>query len=576
MVIDMKKLIFSVICMFALIPCFASAKVTARFEKDTISKNDQAVLILQSDEETSAQPDLSVLQNLFNVNSTSLQRQTYIINGQINHELIWRFSLTPLKKGKIIIEPIVVGNQKTNSLQIIVSDSITPEASQNEMPQTAEPLYHIETQILSPKNKQPFIQQQIDYAVRLIDDGMLKIDSIAFDSNEDFLVQELKKPKVIQLSNGKREITFSYALFALKSGKLKLPRARIQGVSFQNTNTPGFFQGGFFGFQIPSAFSVQTPVTLVSEEEEINVLPALKEHNFKWWLPAKDISVTAHFINKPQTVRVGTVLKREIIIKAVGLTGEQLPQIETFSSNMFKQYPEAPRTETTVYGADVVGTLYLADVYIPQKTGVVTLPEIKIDWYDTQEKQIKTALLKAEKLHIFKNNGLKEEKENTKNAEPTKPLASQTPTEQKLTQKLPQMNTYTLLALAFIGGMFVCYLMIKPKKENKTKPQKEKDMKEKDIFSIKKNDLKALRDKLILWAQTNNKDKKITNLKDVADLLGDADFQNAVEKLSMALYSDSLGQNFNIRAFQKTFKKAVKKKSAAAKKKELPLPPLYS
>lgn len=570
----MKKNILNIVFALVLMPCFAFAKLTANFEKNTITPNEKAVLIITSDEKTSAEPDLSVLQNLFNVLSSSVSQQTYILNGQVNYELSWRFSLMPLKKGKIRIDPITVGNQKTNPLEILVSNTAA-NTSADEISQTPEPLYRIETQITSPKNKTPFVQQQINYTVRLVDDGMLQIKSVGFETSEDFIVQELQKPKLTLLSNGKRELTFSYALFALKSGKLKLPKAYIQGFSLQKPEIDGFFSN--FAFVFPSAGGIQTPVTLASEEQTINVLPAPKDYTAKWWLPAKDVSIDAHFINKPQTVRVGSVFKREIIIKAVGLTGEQLPETETFSAEAFKQYPEKPRTETFVSNSDIIGTIYLADVYIPQKVGVFTLPEVKINWYDTQQNQIKTAVLKAEKIHVFQNDNIKETKEKTQQTEKSTQNADQVATNQNALSEIPLKNEYLLFAFAFIGGILVCYIVIKPQKEKKRQSQKEKDIKEKDIFSnLKKNDLRALRDKLILWAQTNNKDKQITNLKDVADLLNDKDFTFAAEALLNALYADSSNTTFNIKAFQKIFKKAVKNKNKISKQNKTPIPPLYS
>lgn len=569
--IKMKKRIFHIFWCFVLLTNQAFGAVYAEFENNIIGTNERAVLTVKSDEETSAQPDLSVLKNLFNVVSTSVSRQTYIINGQTKHEIDWHFVLVPLQKGKIVIEPIVLGDQKTNPLEVTVTDNKTSQnVASNQVNQTAEPLYRVETKIISPKEKKPFIQEQINYEVRIIDDGTLQIESVNFEANEDFIIKELSKPKARTLQNGKREIIFPYALFALKSGKLKLPRAHVQAVSFQMPAAEGFFNNFI---QIPFGFGVQTPITLVSDEIETDILPALKDDNTRWWLPAKELSIEARFVNKPQTVRVGTVIKREIIVKAVGLTGEQLPEIETFSNESFKQYPEKPRIDTVISGSDVVGVLYLSDVYIPQKVGVITLPEIKIDWYDILSKQMKTAVLPPEKLHIFKNTNLKEEvKEQTTANEHTVPAKNKNENQVFLKNNLPP---YIPFLLAFIGGMFVCYLILKPKKS--PAPVQEKQIEEKDIFSsVKKNDLKTLRDRLILWAQTNNKDKKITNLKDVANLLEDADFEKAVNQLGAALYADSQKTSFNIRAFQKTFKKALKNKKKSSKDKNTPIPPLYS
>ena len=527
----------------------------------------------KTDEETSAQPDLSVLKNLFNVVSSSVSDQTYMTNGQFKREISWRFVLIPLQKGKITIEPIVLGNQKTNPLEITVTDnSDSQNVSSNQAGQTPEPIYRFETQIVSPQGRKPFLQEQINYEVRLVDDGTLRLNATDIETNEDFIVKELAKPRMRKLQNGKREIVFSYALFALKSGKLKLPRVRVHGVSYQEPDIDGFFQN-FFRTSV--GFGIQTPVTLVSDEIQTEILPAPKEYDGKWWLPAKDVSIEARFVNLPKTIRVGTVLKREILIKATGLTGEQLPEIETFSDENFKQYPEDPRLETTISDSEVIGALRLSDVYMPQKVGVVNLPEVKIDWYDISSGEMKTAVLPREKLHIFKNANLKENKEDSKEEKINVKQITEGIKNTHEALKKDDFLPYVIFLAAFMGGMFVCYLMLKPKKEQK--PLKEKEIQEKDIFSsVKKDDLKTLRDKLILWAQTNNKDKKITNLKDVANLLGDKDFENAVNDFSLALYDDTRKAPFNVKAFQKTFKKAVKNKKKEAENKHTPIPPLYS
>ena len=571
----MKKITGLFLFVFYMLCFDAHAEVRASVDKNTVGLRENVVLNIQSDGTTSAQPDLSVLKNLFNVVSTSVSRQTYIVNGQAGHEITWKFILTPLQKGKLIIEPITVGNEKTNPVEVSVSETGASAEPDNQNAQTTQPIYEIDAQIISPLGRKPFIQEQMDYKVRVIDDGALQIESIGFDEAEDFIVREMAKPTVQKLQNGKREIVFSYALFALKSGLLQLPKAHVQGFVYQQPEVENFFQNNMFMFQMPSVFGVQTPITLVSDEKNVEILPAPQEYHAKWWLPAKNVSIEGHFTNKPQIVRVGNILKREVLIKAVGLTGEQLPQIEMPASDTAKQYPEKPRMDTEVSGSEVIGKLYVSDVYIPQKTGEITLPEIKIDWYDVNTNEIKTAVLKKDVIRVFQNTNLKEDKGSLseKNAQADSKIAPQA---KKNNPYDVLYNEYVLFALAFVGGMFVCYLMVRPKKE-KTKPEKEKIIEEKDIFStVKKNDLKALRDRIVLWAQTNYKEREISNLNDVAALLGDKDFNKAAEELLSALYSDEPREIFNVKAFQKIFKKALKNRKKASKENNTPIPPLYS
>ena len=84
MKIKMKKSFF-VFC-FVLFCFDAKAVVTASVGKQNFAKNEPIVLTIKADENVSATPDLSVLKNLFSVVSTSVSKQSYVINGQKSAE----------------------------------------------------------------------------------------------------------------------------------------------------------------------------------------------------------------------------------------------------------------------------------------------------------------------------------------------------------------------------------------------------------------------------------------------------------------------------------------------------------
>ena len=543
----------------------AFAKITASVNSDVIGVGEKLVLSITSDEDMSVRPDLSVLKNLFNVTSTSVSNQTYIYNGQITNEITWQFTLLPLKKGKIIIEPISVGAQKTNPVEIIVTDGTAQNAKKDY--QTSEPLYKLETQVLSP-NKAPFIQQQINYAVRFIDDGQVQIEGLSFDNTEDFIITQIGKPKTEKTADGKRMITFFYALFAQKSGVLDLPTAHLQGFLYEKPDMDSFFHGGFFNIKMPSVFGVQEPLTITSETKQINILPVPKEYTSEWWMPASDVSLSASFVDLLPTLHVGDVFKRQIVLKAVGLSGKQLPEPETFSNNDLKKYEEQPVTETSTDGSNVIGELKISDVYIPQKAGMITFPKMKVNWFDVKTGEIKEAVLDEQTLIVKPNLYLKESKEDMK------ALPEQKENVKNEAIDKSEFNQYLFTTAAFLLGMFFCYMLLKPKK-NEIK--KARIISEKDIFSkSKKNDFRSLRDKLILWTKTHYPDKVVSNLRDVANIFDDEDLREHLDELSNVLYSENKNKSFNLRAFKKAFKRAVKKKRVSEKQRQTPIPPLYS
>ena len=108
---------------------------------------------------------------------------------------------------------------------------------------------------------------------------------------------------------------------------------------------------------------------------KVNVKPALA--GTKWWLPAKDVKLSAEFNEPNPQFKVGEPVSRTIYMTAVGVLDTNLPEIEFASVDGVKQYPEKPISEMSVKGNDIVSLSKISNVYIPSKTGEIVLWE---DW----------------------------------------------------------------------------------------------------------------------------------------------------------------------------------------------------
>ena len=554
----------------------AWAGVSASVQKNNFLPDEMIVLTIKSDENISEQPDLSVLKNKFSVAGTSISKQSYMVNGQVSYEISWKLNMLPLQEGEQIIPPITVGMQKTNPIKISVSSVNTPSemsalndsssADNKQNMQSQEPIYRLETQI--EKNKEdPFVQQKINYLVYVKDNGALQNISLSFDPSTDFLIEELEKPYVKDVAD-RREIVFSYVLFPQKSGVLQVPTVHMDASVYQKPLVDTFFQGGFFNINLPSFLGLQTPVSLSQKGPSIRVRPAPRDYSDRWWLPAEKISISAKFVDLPAHVVEGAVLVREIVLSAVGLTDKQLPELDIVSNEDWKQYPEKPVGETIISNGKVTAVSKTLNVMIPQKTGELVLPEIKIPWFNVLTQTVETAVLPAETIKVEQNYALK----NIENEVQSQSLESQKNNEKNVFQKT--VEPYLKIFLAFLGGILISYLCFKPKKVKQV--QKTAEIKTEDIVqTAQKKDLKKLRDQLISWAVKNYPTQNVSNLKDVAKVLEDEDFNRAIDALSMVLYADQDKSAFDEKYFRKTFQRAIKNQRKNKSKKQDPIPPLY-
>ena len=561
----MKKYLFALFLGLYAIDCMAA--VDAQISASQAGIDDVLILTITSSDTSSAQPDLTPLRDMFEVVSSSVSHQTSIINGRMSSQNIWKIGLKALQTGKLVIPPLTVGTQKTAPIDVVITNTpsaiAAPVQNSQAVAQTDSPLYALSAELKT--DAAPFIGEQMRYFVTLTDDGTIEDGAPSFEPTTDFIIKSLGNPQVQTLGNGKRQITFAFAIFSLKSGKVKIPTVYFKGYAYQKPDVDNVFGGGFFNIRMPSVFGLQTPVNLAFEGPEIDIRPAVADYHGPWWLPATNVTLTANFIDMPQTLTEGMPLVREITLEAQGLTDTQLPELRFDNVKGFKVYAEKPTGETTIHNNTLVGIQKTRVTYIPNASGPLVLDAVTVPWFDLTTGQVKEAVLERQVLDIQPNPNLTEAlpKQNAKQAPSLENV--------KTLSETSLQNPYITAAIAFIIGLVAAMVFLRPRKAKNPAPKKENVDYLKNIEHQK--DIKKLRDDIILWARQHYTTQNISNLQDVADLLNNDDFTRQVQQLNTALYDQNSPHNFDRKNFIRVFKRALK--SAPKKKTSDPLPPLY-
>lgn len=559
----MKKIILT-LSLLIFWSNVAFGAVTASVSGQNIAIGQSFTYIISSDDQAQENPDLTVLNGLFDVVSQSVSKKHYILNGKSSGETIWRFGLVSKKSGNVVIPSIPLGREKTNPVSIFVSDDASSYSPQNEpqvLTQTPSPLYTLSAELQNTPSH-PFIQQQLTYIVTLTDGGGLEGDAPYFEPSDDFIVQSLGEPSVLNSSDGKRLISFPFALFAQKSGILKLPDVKFDGVSYQTPDNTNFFEAGFFQIRLPSIFGIQTPVNLTFESPTIEIKPVPSNYTGSWWLPSQKVTLTSNFKDIPQILTVGTHLMREIVLRVEGLTDTQLPEFSFPLNEDFRIYPEKPIGKTILQGQKIIAEQKAFVTYIPQKSGTLTLPEISVVWYNTNTQQLEKSVLESIKIEV-----LPTQKTSFENKEKTKKTVSNTTSE---TLSSNPLYFYTGIILAFVCGILLAFFVLKIKTPNPVNSETKQILPKNE----EKNGLKLLRDDVISTVQKAYPTHLITNLRDVAELLGDETLKKETAVFLEALYAPQKATDFNPKKFFKIFQRALKAKQKDIKK-TTPIPPLY-
>lgn len=589
----MKKFL-SILAIALLLSAPAMAQaLKATINRATVPEGETLMLSLEYDgNAVNDSPDLSVLEKDFTIYSVANSFGMQVVNGQMQQSRQWNLILMPKALGNLTIPAISLGQavSKPLSLKVIKAGTASPEKLQNGEDNKVEtPRYSLRGRI---NNNAPYVQQEIIYKLSLYDSGGLQGGEPAFEGvNKDWVIRSLGEPEIRPMViNGKnmREIVFSYAMFPQKSGNLTIPSARFEGF-YLTKNSGGRrdpFQDLFgddmlsAGFGMADMFATRTPVLLRSEAIKVTVKPIPQMNDGKWWLPAQDVMLYGTWEPSNPTFKVGEAVNRTIYIKADGVIDSQLPEIKFPQVKGLKQYPEKPQTQMTIENGSVVSAAKIANVYIPNKSGIITIPAVEIDWFNVKTGQYDKAVLPEATINV-EESALPQalipaEPEIEQRGEKLENIVSEAKNlvVSEAVRGSPKTTEIVLLVIGAFGlGIILSYLLLRSRKNASNCKTEIRDYRKFIISKAKEKDLRALRDAIIDWCRNKYGAVKVASFNDVNSLIKDKAFNEELDKITAELYSDNPG-SWDNRQFISVFEKIYAQKINAKNEKKL-LPDLY-
>ncbi|MEM7433341.1 MAG: BatD family protein, partial [Pseudomonadota bacterium] len=117
----LRKLL--VIVLVCAVPAMqANADVRAGVDRANVEENETFRLTIVSDAEIDTEPDVSILEQHFEISTPDTRVEARIFNGQLHRSMSWSYTLRPKRSGQIVIPAISVGNEKTAPLVVDVSE----------------------------------------------------------------------------------------------------------------------------------------------------------------------------------------------------------------------------------------------------------------------------------------------------------------------------------------------------------------------------------------------------------------------------------------------------------------------
>jgi hypothetical protein len=377
--------------------------VKAYIDRNPVMADETFRLVVEAQGVSSSDaPNLQRLKENFDLLGTSHSKQMSIINGQTSSVTRWVTTLAPKRTGTFTIPSIQVGSGSSRPLNITVEEPshITGADPQRDVFLEAEVDSHF-----------PYVQGQVLLTLRLVSAVSLQDGKLDDPEIEWGMVERVGKDTSYEtIREGRRyQVTERrYAITPQKAGAKIIPPVLLSGTipdeRPQRSPLKDFFSNrrrSLGGEPFTSLFQTTRPIHIHSPKVSLTVkdMPADVKGNV--WLPAQEFTIKETWSADTENIQMSEPLTRTVVMFAKGLRGEQLPELPVPDYGSVKTYPDKAQTNTGFDGTWVVGTREEKYALVPTQPGSVTVPGIRIPWWNIEKARWETAELPSRTLTVL-------------------------------------------------------------------------------------------------------------------------------------------------------------------------------
>ncbi len=374
-----------IILMLALLlshPLLAQqASVRSELSASTITR-DESVSLTVTAVGVEGELDTSALNKDFDIAGQSSSRQIRtVINGSnqpVTMSIVtWTLELLPRDVGVFTVPAVSVGGVSSQLQSLTV----------NEIPTGVRRDVFVETSVDS---RNPWVQSQVLMTVRVFQAIEIVDGGLSDPAGDQLQVQRIgKDSSSIEVRDGReyRVTERRFALFPQKSGPVTIdPVVLSVSVPTNATATLGLF-------------SPTRKLTRRSDPITLDV-QARPSSGAAWWLPASVVQIDSNWADDASKAVVDQPLTRTITLRAGGVMDSQLPDIRIPAIEGVSLYAEEPVRAMGMNERGLVAEQTIKWALIPQREGELVLPELSIEWFNTDTGETETAVLPEERIQV--------------------------------------------------------------------------------------------------------------------------------------------------------------------------------
>lgn len=378
----MKRWTPCMLALFLWLPALAmAAGARAWLDRGEARIGETVTLNVEVEGRAASEPDFSALRTDFTLLGTQSSQQTNIVNGQVSSKTLWAVGLEPKREGRLTIPALRVGTAMTDPLVLDVQQQ--PVGSRG---RPGDEVF-IETSV-EPRN--PWVQQQVRYSIKLYFAVDLADGNMGEPTPGGIVARRLGQDARYTSTFGGRRyqvLERNYALTPEQSGALTIPAIQFRGSAIDAGNPGSFFNRG-------------RVVTASGDAVTLDVRPKPTDWGSAPWLPAAELTLTEDS-TFPDRVHVGDAVTRSVRLLAKGIAHEQIADPEFPPVDGADVYPDKSQTATRDDGSWLVGERQRKFAFVPNRGGMLTLPALRIRWFNTTTGKAETAVLPERRIDVL-------------------------------------------------------------------------------------------------------------------------------------------------------------------------------
>jgi hypothetical protein len=371
-----------------------AASIEAEIDRNEATLQDRLVLTLTV---TGSQSAIPVLPELaaFEVVPAGQSKQWNFINGRASTSVAYRFVLLPREEGEFVIGPasVEIDGQRLTSqpFSVRIQPAGTTSGQRSDL--------FLTTQLSTAT---PYVGQQVLFTWRLYRRARIadaRLDPFEFNG---FLVEDLGEVREFETQVNGRTFMVSEirkALFPQEQSELIIPATRLTcEVAVRNRRRPDSFFNDMFG-----RVATETKV-LSSEPIRVEVLP-LPDSPPGFSGLVGDFELSSKVTQRE--LRVGESVTLTLEVTGRGNV-QMIPEPPLPELAAVKIYDDKPGSKINRKLSGLSGSRTFRKALVPQAAGLLTLPPVRLVYFDPEAAAYRTAMSNEISLQVLPAEGQEE------------------------------------------------------------------------------------------------------------------------------------------------------------------------